>query len=107
MQAFVIWELIFQLPFFVYGAYDYLRNNRRGYSKSMWVWFLLYGFNAGFTSLICVIEILWNGNSHGLNIGEVIKLALVYFPTTILPFIMMIDFIKRINGDLLSKKKAI
>lgn len=105
LQAFVVWELVFQLPFFIYAVYDYLHNAQRGYSKSLWCLFLLYGFNAGFTSLICVVEILFNGEGNGLNAPEVVNLAMVYLPTTIIPLVMMVDFIRRINGLLNGGKK--
>lgn len=64
IQIFVVWELIFQLPFFIYGIMDYLKNNKTGYSVHSWPMFLLYGFNAGFTSLVCLIYILSEGPTH-------------------------------------------
>lgn len=106
MQAFVAWELVFQLPFFLVAAYNFLHNARKGYSRNLYVWFLLYGFNAGFTSLICVVEILANGSANGLSLKETITLALVYLPTTIVPFVMMADFMSRITRDLTTKKSV-
>ncbi|CAI8495228.1 unnamed protein product [Pichia kudriavzevii] len=104
IQIFVVWELIFQLPFFIYGIMDYLKNNKTGYSVHSWPMFLLYGFNAGFTSLVCLIYILSEGPTHGLSTGSLINLFSLYVPTTLLPFYMMYDFYHRI-GKLLKEDK--
>jgi hypothetical protein len=100
MKIFVIWELIFQLPFFIYGVYDYLKNNQKHYSIHTWPMFLLYGFNAGFTTLICLIYVLLDGDQHGLNTSEWLNLLGLYTPTMILPFFMMYDFWIRIINQL-------
>lgn len=106
-QLFVIWELIFQLPFFVYGVYDYYQNDFQFYSKKIWPTFLLYGFNAGFTSLICLIYAVIFSSANGLNRGETLNLALLYAPTMVLPFYMMYDFWIRISSQLETKEKSI
>lgn len=105
IKIFVIWELIFQLPFFIFGAIDYLRNDKRGFSKFTWPMFILYGFNAGFTSLVCLIYVLAEGESKGLSFSQVLNLAGLYAPTMVLPFIMMVDFWKRVNVQLQKDKK--
>lgn len=107
MKTFVYWELLFQLPFFIYASYDYLKNKRTGYSLNLYPCFLLYGFNAGFTTLICFIYVLLDGDQHGLTLSEWLNLLSLYTPTMILPFYMMYDFWIRINNQLINKDKKI
>lgn len=106
-QLFVIWELIFQLPLFIYAVYDYSRNGFKFYSPKLWPAFLLYGFNAGFTTMICLIYAIIYSPSKGLTIAETANLASLYIPTMILPFYMMYDFYIRILNQLSVKKKNI
>lgn len=109
LQTFVWVELAYQLPLFLVAIVDYLRNKRMGYSKWLWTPLVVYGFNAGFTSLVCVAEILCNGQSHALTADQTWSLAGVYLPTTILPFVMMADYMSRISLRLnkTTKSKAI
>lgn len=102
MRIFVIWELIFQLPFFVYAVIDYIKNGRRGYSIKLWPLFFLYGFNAGFTTLVCWIYIYMESESHGLNSSQMLNLLSLYTPTMVLPFYMMWDFGCRITEKMSS-----
>lgn len=106
MKTFVVWELLFQLPFFIYASYDYLKNKQVSYSKNLWIAFLLYGFNAGFTTFICLIYVLLDGDQHGLSYGEWFNLIGLYTPTMVLPFYMMYDFWGRINKELVLKDKS-
>jgi hypothetical protein len=92
MRIFVVWELIFQLPFFIYAVIDYTRNGRKGYSVRLWTMFFLYGFNAGFTTLVCLIYVYSESAIHGLNTTEMWNLVGLYTPTMVLPFYMMWDF---------------
>lgn len=106
MKFFVIFELIFQLPLFFIAVFDYIQNKKTGYSKFLWPAFLVYGFNAGFTSFICLIYI-WSGSaSAGLTTGEMLNLAALYTPTTVLPFVMMADYWIRISNILSSYRNA-
>lgn len=102
VRLFVIWELVFQLPFFVYAAINYLQNGRTKYSERTWPMFLLYGFNAGFTSLVCLIYVWTESGRHGLTMGETANLLGLYTPTTLIPFYMMYDFWVRIADQLQS-----
>ncbi|KAG0668815.1 hypothetical protein C6P42_004728 [Pichia californica] len=106
IKFFVVWELIFQLPFFTIAIINYLQNKRKGYSKNTWIPFLIYGFNAGFTTLLCLIYVILESKNHGLTNGEFLNLIGLYTPTMILPFYMMYDFWIRINKELLNKEKS-
>lgn len=106
-QLFVVWELIFQLPLFLYAIYDYSKNGLNFYSKKLWPALLLYGFNAGFTTLICFIYAIVYAPSKGLNFAETANLASLYGPTMIVPFYMMYDFYIRISNQLEVTKKNI
>ncbi|GMM45474.1 Ema19 protein [Pichia kluyveri] len=99
IQIFVLFELIFQVPIFFYAVYHYLNNNKSFKFKS-WIYLVIYGFNAGFTTLVCFIYVIMEGNNYGLNNKELINLLSLYTPTMLLPFYMMIDFSKRINNQL-------
>ena len=44
-------ELIFQLPLFFYFIYKLLSSNRRVLDVNYYLWSIIYGFNAGFTTL--------------------------------------------------------
>lgn len=99
MKIFVAWELVFQLPFFFYVIYDYLVLNKfKKFSTNVWVSFLIYGFNAGFTSMICLIYIFLQSESNGLSFTEMLNLLSLYLPTTLLPYYMMYDFGVRISN---------
>lgn len=100
MKIFVTWELIFQLPFFIYAAINYLQNGRVKYSEKLWPMFLVYGFNTGFTSFLCIIYVLAESGQHGLTVGETANLLGLYTPTMVLPFYMMYDFWVRIVAHL-------
>lgn len=105
MKIFVAWELVFQLPFFIYAIIDYLQNNRLRYSKKLWGMFLLYGFNAGFTSFLCMVYVFCQFEEKGLTFSEGMNLLGLYTPTMLLPFYMMYDFWIRINTELLKQDK--
>lgn len=96
MKIFVVWELVFQLPFFMYAVLDYLKNGRNTYSAHTWPMFFLYGFNAGFTTLVCLIYIIAEGHLHHLSTPQFLNLLGLYTPTMVLPFYMMYDFWLRI-----------
>lgn len=107
MKFFVVWELIFQLPFFIYAIINYLQNGRKFYSKKLWIMFLVYGFNAGFTTLLCICYIVSDSGKYQLTTGEFLNLLGLYTPTMLLPFYMMYDFWIRINNELLIKDKKL
>lgn len=99
LQIFVVWELLLQLPFFFYAIYDYYGNNYKFYSRKLWPMFLLYGFSAGFTSSVCLVYVLLESGSRGLNTAEMINLAALYVPTMIIPFSMMYVFWARLSQE--------
>ncbi|ODV86100.1 hypothetical protein CANARDRAFT_7456 [[Candida] arabinofermentans NRRL YB-2248] len=103
MKSFVLFELIFQLPIFIYAIYDYyFKNDKIGYSKKLWPILSIYGFNASFTTLICIIYIIFKSEENGI-VGfefEFWNLLGLYTPTFILPAYMMFDFMNRCMREL-------
>ncbi|RLV85196.1 putative membrane protein [Meyerozyma sp. JA9] len=93
LQAFGAVELLFQLPLFVIGAYClYIK------SRAIYPYMLLYGFNASFTTAVCIVHVFHDGHSYGLSEAQVRQLILVYVPYFAIPFVMMVDYLNRISA---------
>lgn len=91
LQAFGAVELFFQLPLFVIGAYClYIK------SRAIYPYMLLYGFNASFTTAICIVHVFYDGHTYGLLEAQVKQLILVYVPYFAIPFLMLVDYLNRI-----------
>lgn len=88
-KVFGIFELLFQLPFFFIGSYFLGKGER---SRQIYPFMSLYGFNAFFTTLVCLCYIYTNGSNKGLTYNEIINLILLYIPYLLIPCVMMIDF---------------
>lgn len=95
LQVFGAVELLFQLPLFVVGAYLLYKK-----SKSVFPYMLLYGFNASFTTTVCIAFILHDSPIYGFLRGQTAQLAAVYLPYFIIPFIIMVDYLRRISNIL-------
>lgn len=100
LKVFGLFELLFQLPLFFYCSAKLWEANTRKH----WVYMVLYGFNAAFTTLVCLVYIFAEGPHNGLTQGETYKLMAIYFPYLAIPAFMMIDYGKRIS-EALSKTK--
>lgn len=96
MQYFVWIEVLFQLPLFIVALMDYTNRNGK-FSKKLWPYLLIYGFNASFTSLQCLVYIYQEGPDKGLSDPELWKLFALYTPTFLLPAYMTYDFLGRIS----------
>ncbi|ODQ63588.1 hypothetical protein NADFUDRAFT_62177 [Nadsonia fulvescens var. elongata DSM 6958] len=113
LVVFVFMEILFQLPFFFWGAYrlytvkripnsvedapDHMDQNANG---KLYLWILIYGLNASITTLGCIAEIFKFGPSQ-LNLlsnDDVTKLVSVYLPTFLIPFGMAVDMVLRISS---------
>lgn len=108
LQVFGAFELFFQLPVFFYAAVGL---------KRAWlhvhVVMMVYGFNAAFTTVVCLVYVFQKGAAHGLSEAETWNLAGLYMPYLLLPGFMMVDCGWRIserismaNGAALGKKPA-
>ncbi|CAH2355388.1 uncharacterized membrane protein [[Candida] railenensis] len=91
LKVFGFIELTFQLPLFFFAAIKLYHN-----SSSVYPWLVVYGFNASFTTLVCLVHVLVEGNSHGLQDAEVYGLFGLYVPYFIIPLVMLIDSMKRV-----------
>lgn len=86
LQVFGLFELCFQLPVFFFAAYK-LYTGRR----NIHVILALYGFNASFTTAVCLTYILKTAHVHGLSETEKWNLFGLYIPYLLIPAFMMID----------------
>lgn len=86
LQVSAMFELFVQLPIFFIAARALLRNCQKVY-----VLMTVYGFNAFFTTLLCLAYAWRDGPSHGLTDGELTNLLGLYTPYCLIPLFMMID----------------
>lgn len=93
-------EVFVQLPFFVYAALGLRSNNPKTY-----VGMMVYGFNAFFTTLLCLAYVYTGGESRGLAPSEVYQLLALYVPYFAIPLFMMVDCGRRL-GKLVEKRKT-
>lgn len=91
LQVFGLVELVFQLPLFIYAAFKLYHN-----AKSIYPWLIIYGFNASFTTLVCLVYVIAEGEAHGLTPTEVYGLFGLYLPYFLIPLFMLIDSMKRV-----------
>lgn len=96
LRVFGLFELFVQLPFFFVGSYMLFKQLKQVYPLM-----LIYGFNASFTTLVCLVHILCDYQGAGLTAGESYKLAALYIPYLIIPLVMLVDYSFRINHSLL------
>lgn len=90
LQVFGFFEMAWQLPFFFYAIRSIRHQDVRSYP-----FMIVYGLNAFLTSLVCFVYVIVEGPSHFLTIEEVSRLASLYVPYLILPFVLMVDYIRR------------
>lgn len=91
LKVFGLFELAFQLPLFVIGASMLKSGN-----KKIYPWMIVYGFNASFTTLVCLVYVWAEGPANGLNVTDMVKLLLVYIPFLIIPAMMLVDYSCRV-----------
>ncbi len=97
MKYFVAVELIFQLPVFITCIISYLKSGpQKRISRCLYPFMLMYGFNAAFTSLQCLIYIYVQASSYELSTSEAYKLLGLYTPTFLIPFFMCADITSRL-----------
>ncbi|KAK6458356.1 transmembrane protein 6/97 [Scheffersomyces xylosifermentans] len=101
-KLFGLVELVFQLPLFFYFSYQILRKNTS--NANYLVLSVIYGFNAAFTTFICIGYALIEGEAHGLSSAQAFQLAAVYVPYLVIPSLILLDSAWRITG-LVKKSK--
>ena len=101
LQVFGFYELVFQLPLFIYGAVQLYQNNRQVYP-----WLIIYGFNAAFTTSVCLVYVIMEGAAHGLTNGQICSLFGLYVPYLIIPVFILVDSTRRVLGFLNTKIKT-
>ncbi|CDK26241.1 unnamed protein product [Kuraishia capsulata CBS 1993] len=92
LYYFGLFELVFQLPFFVYAVLNFTNG---AFKKRTHNYIAFYGFNAASTTLCCLLDVWFHGEAHGLVPSEVYNLIGVYLPTFIIPSLMMVDYLIR------------
>ena len=90
-------ELIFQLPLFFYFIYKLLSSNRRVLDVNYYLWSIIYGFNAGFTTFVCLIWLIIEYKNFQLLDLQLINLLAIYIPYLLLPLILLIHSFKQIQ----------
>ncbi|KAI8094889.1 transmembrane protein 6/97 [Gilbertella persicaria] len=93
-KSFVVCELVFQLPFFVYACIGLLKN-----TQHLRFPLAIYGAHVATTVLPLLAEVLLNPE-HKLNWTEKVILCGFYGPYFALPCIMLIDSFIRVNTTL-------
>lgn len=86
LKYFGMFEVLFQLPIFFIAAYMLYQG-----SKSVLVMMSIYGFNAFFTTGVCLLYVLTDYKSHSLTDSEMWNLFGLYTPYFIIPLFMMVD----------------
>ena len=86
-KTFIFIECIFQLPLFIYFVW---KHNKREFDTRYHTWSLIYGFNASFTTFVCMMHIIFEGSLFGLLELEIVKLVGIYSPYLIIPFIILV-----------------
>ncbi|PVH18140.1 uncharacterized protein CXQ87_001057 [Candidozyma duobushaemuli] len=79
-------ELFVQLPIFFIAARALSRQCQKVY-----VLMTVYGFNAFFTTFLCLAYAWRDGPAHGLTNGELTNLLALYTPYFLIPLFMMVD----------------
>ena len=88
-------ELVFQLPLFFYFIYKLLSPN--SLDVNYYLWSMIYGFNAGFTTFVCLIWLIIEYRNFQLLDYQLINLLAIYTPYLLLPLILLIHSFKQIQ----------
>lgn len=95
LKIFGIFELIVQLPFFICAPIFLIRQK-----QSLYPFMVLYGFNAFFTTLVCLCHIFLESEQNGLSSWDTWRLSALYVPYLLVPFFIMVDYVIRISKAL-------
>lgn len=86
LRIFGGFEILYQLPFFVVGAWALWKQ-----WTPIYVGITVYGFNAFLTTLVCLAYVESEGVANGLTRDEVLALGGLYTPYLLIPLVMMVD----------------
>lgn len=95
-----MFEVFVQLPIFVVAAVALRRQWR-----PIYLIMTIYGFNAFFTTLLCLAHIVQDGPAAGLTHNECINLFALYVPYFAIPLYMLVDCGFRTAGLMGKAKK--
>lgn len=101
-QTFVWVELLFQLPFFFAALYMISTQ-----CPTRHLWNMIYGFNASFTTLVCIVHYVAIGPDQGLTQKEVIQLVSIYLPYLLIPLGIMIGSYIQLSSQLKEPKAKV
>lgn len=90
-KLFGLVELVFQLPLFFYCSLLLYKQ----VSKSYYVYMIIYGFNASFTTFVCLGYIYFEGIASNMSNFEIYNLLAIYSPYLFIPLVMLVDYSKR------------
>ncbi|RKP31017.1 hypothetical protein METBISCDRAFT_26951 [Metschnikowia bicuspidata] len=93
LKYFGAFEVFFQLPFFFIATYMLYKG-----SRSVLTMMSLYGFNAFFTTGMCLAYVLVEAGNHGLSTRHMLALFGLYTPYFVIPLVMMVDCSARAMG---------
>lgn len=68
---------------------------------------IIYGFNASFTTFVCLVVTYFEGNSHNLSNKEVYNLIAIYIPYLLIPLVILVDYSVRTTKLLNESDKRI
>ncbi|CAI5756909.1 unnamed protein product [Candida verbasci] len=91
-KIFGTFELFGQLPLFIYFIYNYRKQD-----INYLLWLLIYGFEASFTTFVCLIWIYLEHENYYTTYNQAINLILIYCPYLIIPSLIMIQSIYKIK----------
>ncbi|EGW30081.1 uncharacterized protein SPAPADRAFT_57543 [Spathaspora passalidarum NRRL Y-27907] len=94
-KLFGVVELVFQLPLFFYFIYKLLVAPVL--DSDYFIWTIVYGFNASFTTFVCMGWIIIEGQDLGLNLQEIANLCAIYSPYLIIPAWLLLNSISRLR----------
>lgn len=99
-KTFVWIELLFQLPYFFMALQLITKKDPKRFIYNM-----LYGFNAGLTTFVCIMYDIFQGSEYQLNTKDIIQLVSIYLPYLIIPLVIMVNSYKLLVKTLESKQK--
>lgn len=96
-------EVLVQFPCFFVFTYAFLK----GTARKWYSWIAVYGLEAAFTTLLCMISIYFHSEENGLNTMERNSLLWMYSSTLVVPLAISCDMFYRISqGKCRQKRKS-
>lgn len=89
LKGFVWVEVLIQLPFFFYGAYQFYKGSKKVYIPT-----LVYAVEAAVTTFACLVELFY----IDVDQKTFISLFLMYLPIFVIPSLMVLDMSVRLGS---------